>query len=251
MGDDVDIRIDTHGSWNVHAALNVLKQVEDCNLEYIETPVGGPLEYQFRAMERLRLMTTIPISSHSWLPPFLPRPAGSATLEQELDLNLMEKYDAADISAPDAYVGPLAMKRIYDVAKFVGMGCTQHSGYEMGVNMMFRLHVSAFSMPYQQTPRLATWSGSVPGLLHAIDAHYNQWKDDVLQGGKMKYIEGFLRIPDKPGLGVELDPEKLKEYEYTEEIAQRHANYDKEIKERYVEATGWVHERNGWPRYTG
>lgn len=251
LGDNVDIRIDTHGSWNAQTALDVLKGVEACHLEYIKTPVGGPLDYQFRSMHRLRMMTTIPFSSHSWLPPFLPRPGGSTTLDQKLDLKLMGKYDPADISAPDAYVGPLAMKRIYDVAKFVGMGCTQHSGYEMGVNMMFRLHISAFSMPYQQNPRLATWSGPIPGLLHALDAHYNQWKDDVLKGGKMKYIEGFLCIPDKPGLGIELDTEKLKEYEYAEEMARRHASYDKEIKERYVEATGWIHERNGWPRYTG
>jgi len=251
IGDDVDIRVDPHGSWNAQTTLRILKGVEDCHLEYIETPVGGPLEYQFRSMHRLRMMTTVPFSSHSWLPPFLPRPSGSATLDVELDLKLMEKFDPADISAPDAYVGPLAMKRIYDVAKFVGMGLSQHSGYEMGVNMMFRLHVSAFSMPYQQSPRLATWSGPIPGLLHAIDAHYNQWKDDVLKGGKMKYIEGFLRIPDKPGLGIELDAEKLKEYEYTEEKARRHAAYDKDIKEHYIEATGWIHERNGWPRYTG
>lgn len=248
VGNDVDIRIDPHGSWNAQTTLRVLKGVEDCHLEYIETPVGGPLDYQFRSMHRLRMMTTIPFSSHSWLPPFLPRPRGSATLDQELDLNLMEEYDPADISAPDANVGPLAMKRIYDVAKLVGMGCTQHSGYEMGVNMMFRLHISAFSMPYQQNPRLATWSGSIPGLLHAIDAHYNQWKDDVLKGGKMKYIEGFLGIPESPGLGIELDTEKLKEYEYTEQTARRHATYDKKIQENYVEATGWVHERNGWPR---
>jgi len=251
IGDDVDIRIDPHGSWNAQTVLRVLKGIEDCHLEYIETPVGGPLEYQFRSMHRLRTMTTIPLSSHSWLPPFLPRPSGSAMLDAELDLKLMGKYDPADISAPDAYVGPLAMKRIYDVAKFVGMGLTQHSGYEMGVNMMFRLHISAFSMPYQQRPRLATWSGPIPGLLHAIDAHYNQWKDDVLKGGKMKYIEGFLRIPDKPGLGIELDAEKLKEYEYTEEKARKHAAYDKEIRQHYIEATNWIHERNGWPRYTG
>ena len=250
LGDDVDIRIDTHGSWNAQMALRVLKGVEDCHLEYIETPVGGAPEYQFRSMHRLRMMTAIPFSSHSWLPPFLPRPAGSATLDQELDLELMKKYDPADISAPDASVGPLAMKRIYDVAKFVGLGCTQHSGYEMGVSMMFRLHVSAFSMPYEQKPRLATWSGPTPGFLHAIDAHYNQWQDDVLKGGKMKYREGFLTLPDKPGLGVELDAEKLKEYEYTVEKAHRHAAYDKYIKESYVEATGWLHERNGWPRYT-
>jgi len=32
---------------------------------------------------------------------------------------------------------------------------------------------------------------------------------DVVKEG-YKYVDGFLEVPDKPGLGLELDEEKLK-----------------------------------------
>ncbi len=60
---------------------------------------------------------------------------GTASLEQELDLAMLARYDAADISAPDfsySVVSPLAAWRIYEVASHVGMGLTMHSAYDSG-----------------------------------------------------------------------------------------------------------------------
>ena len=247
LGDDIDIRIDPHGSWNARQATTVLRAVEDVRLEYVETPIGGALEVQFRETERLRSLVGTPVSSHSWLPPYLPH-RGSARLDQPLDYVSLGKYDAADISAPDAEVGPLALKRVYDIAKFVGMGCTQHSSYELGVRMAFRLHASAFAMPYEQNPRLATWSGPTPGMLHALDMHYNQWRGDGLVGGKMPVVGGGLNVPNAPGLGVSLDAERLAEYAYSVDKAARYAAHLRDIRARYADETGWRRDRNGWFR---
>jgi glucarate dehydratase len=34
----------------------------------------------------------------------------------------------------------------------------------------------------------------------------------VIVGGPMKYEKGAIRVPDAPGLGIELDREKLEKY---------------------------------------
>ena len=70
-------------------------------------------------------------------------------------------------------------------------------------------------------PRLPTVDESQCGLeilrLHenlsfAADAHYHHLTDDIIRGGKMKYVNGAIVVPRDPGLGVELDRDKLRQY---------------------------------------
>jgi glucarate dehydratase len=71
-----------------------------------------------------------------------------------------------------------------------------HSGTEFGVSMAAVLHLAA----------------SLPNLSHAPDAHYHYLDDDIIKGGKIPYLEGGMKVPSGPGLGVELDEEKLDQY---------------------------------------
>jgi glucarate dehydratase len=52
----------------------------------------------------------------------------------------------------------------------------------------------------------------VPNLAFAADAHYHHLVDDVIKGGKMRYENGAIAVPSTPGLGVELDRDKLGTY---------------------------------------
>lgn len=52
----------------------------------------------------------------------------------------------------------------------------------------------------------------MPNLSVAADTHYHHLVDDVLVGGKMVYHDGCLPVPTGPGLGVELDRERLERY---------------------------------------
>jgi glucarate dehydratase len=44
-----------------------------------------------------------------------------------------------------------------------------------------------------------------------MDAIYHQWRDDVITT-PLHYKDGALTVPTGPGLGVELDREKLGRY---------------------------------------
>jgi glucarate dehydratase len=52
----------------------------------------------------------------------------------------------------------------------------------------------------------------VPNLGFAADAHYHHLTDDVIAGGRMRYENGAIRVPDAPGLGITLDRDKLARY---------------------------------------
>lgn len=260
VGYEVDIRVDPHASWSESEALRFMKGVEDCRIEWIEEPVGGRFENIFRAGHRLRMMTTIPISSHIWLPPlkrdtkplrYGESPSGrygDETLDQPIDADVMRRHVAADISAPDAYAGPLALKRYYDTAKFMGMELGMHSAYELGPATAIRLHTAAFAFPYTIPYHIIWGNGSMPMSLHGLDAHYNQWVGDVIKGGKMKYENGCLAVPEGPGLGVELDLDLLEQYAWSKEKQQVHTDHIERIRATHLDTLGWRKDRMGWLR---
>ena len=76
------------------------------------------------------------------------------------------------------------------------LGVAVHSSGELGIQLATMLHLGA----------------AIPNLSFAADAHYHHLTDDIIDGGKLKYENGAIRVPDKPGLGVRLDRDKLAEY---------------------------------------
>lgn len=76
------------------------------------------------------------------------------------------------------------------------IGVAVHSSGELGIQLATMLHLGAV----------------VPNLSSAADAHYHHLKDDIIKGGLMKYENGKIKVPTAPGLGVELDRDKLQQY---------------------------------------
>lgn len=52
----------------------------------------------------------------------------------------------------------------------------------------------------------------LPNLVFTADAHYHQLVDDIIIGGPMQYKNGAIAVPTGPGLGVEIDRDKLGKY---------------------------------------
>jgi glucarate dehydratase len=75
------------------------------------------------------------------------------------------------------------------------MGLSMHSNSHLGISLMAMSHVAA----------------ACPHLTYACDTHY-PWqteKDEVVAGGRVRFQNGAVQIPEKPGLGVELDYDQL------------------------------------------
>src|ERR1700681_3449314 len=86
------------------------------------------------------------------------------------------------------------------------LGVAVHSSGELGIQLASMLHLGAV----------------LPNLTFAADAHYHHLTDDVIEGGLMRYENGAIRVPDRPGLGVTLDRDKLGKYS---ELYQRLGGY--------------------------
>ena len=71
-----------------------------------------------------------------------------------------------------------------------------HSSGELGIQLASMLHLGA----------------ALPNLGFAADAHYHHLTDDIIVGGKMEYRGRRDRPAEGPGLGVEVDRDKLAQY---------------------------------------
>jgi glucarate dehydratase len=76
------------------------------------------------------------------------------------------------------------------------LGVAVHSSGELGIQLATMLHLGAV----------------LPNLTFAADAHYHHLLDDVIEGGKLAYVDGAIAVPKGPGLGVTLDRAKLAQY---------------------------------------
>ena len=111
---------------------------------------------------------------------------------------------AYDVVQPDANVmGITETKRVADLARLEGLACIPHSWHN-AITMAANLHVVA-SIPNRDLLELQrTWHWSAEPF---------RW--DVLKD-PIELNDGFLSVPDGPGLGIELDEDVIEEYPYVE-----------------------------------
>ncbi len=267
---EIDIRVDTHGSWNFVEARRIIRRLEVLNISYIEQPLnslmperfypansppintarhGYQQEYYFRKLEELRRNTTIPFSCHWWTPPIVQPPGVSRMSNRwEFDWYMIERYDPVDIAVPDIGLGVFGLWRLLQMARFTGLHLTLHSNFELGVQSAFR--AAMFSALGYYPESAGIYLGTSPRLCVAMDTEYNQVRDDVLVGGKLTFRDGHIELSADPGHGLRLDPARVERYRHTEEAARPHREYAQTIYDNYLLDRPRRRTMSGWPKLT-
>jgi len=193
---DVPLRWDPNGVWSIGTALRIVELCHDrrVRLEYLEDPVFG-----LTAMATVRRKAgSLPLATNTSVFALgdLPR----AVAERPVDIILGDLH---------WYGGMTGLRALAQICQVFDFDLGLHSGREFGISMAAHVHAVA---------ALPNISGA-----RAIDSHYHMLVDDVL-AAPLRYVDGAMRIPDGPGLGVELDTEKVARYheEYLRGHGQRY-----------------------------
>lgn len=186
LGPNVALRIDPNSAWTVDTSVRVGRElaVELGRGGYLEDPTAG---LENMAAVRKRLLSEgieTPLASNVAVTCF-------ADIPRSVEL------DAVQVILCDNHYwgGMRQVQHLARLAKTFGIGLSMHSNTHLGVSLMAMAHVAA----------------ATPHLTYACDTHY-PWqsaKDEVVLGGRVPIKNGCVRIPDKPGLGVELDYDQL------------------------------------------
>jgi glucarate dehydratase len=190
VGPKMRIFLDPNGTWMLSTALYVAKRLEDTNILYYEDPIA----YNEVNIRRLQQSTRTPIAVMCARQAELQ----SVLLHGTADVVQTDLYDAGGLRGTHAW---------YAVARAFQKPTAMHSGREIGIAQVAKMHAVA----------------AQPDVVYPTDGIYNQYVDDILVGGKLKYTNGVLPLSNKPGLGVEVDPAKLAQWELTDSV---HREFD-------------------------
>ena len=175
------LRIDPNAVWSVATAARVAQRLSDCDLEYLEDPTWG-----MRGLARVNAKV-----------PWMALASNMAVFGMD-DLLPAIQMDVVDVVLLDPHwYGGISRARLAgQVCELANVDVGMHSGAELGISLAAMLHLAAV----------------LPNLAVAIDTHYHHLTDDVIAGGLMAIESGAIRVPTGPGLGVELDRDKLRIY---------------------------------------
>lgn len=177
-GRDIPVTIDANCGWTIQQARHCLRAMADVNLLLAEQPIpaGDPA-----ALAELRRDTPAPIMADESV----------FTLQ---DAWLLTTHRAADIFSvyPGKHGGIAATAEIIAVARAAGLRCTIGSNLELGIGTAAMLHVAA-AFPEVDTD-------SFPA--DTIGPFYH---DTDLLTQPLDLGPPYAKIPEGPGLGVELD----------------------------------------------
>ncbi|NIM44982.1 MAG: hypothetical protein GTN80_04070 [Nitrososphaeria archaeon] len=182
VGPDVEIRVDANQAWSTGEAIRRIKKLEKFDLEFVEQPV---IMRNVDGLAYVRRSVNTPILAHE----------SAWTFYDALEVIKKEAADALQLDPRFDY-GFLAMKKAAGMAEAAGLPIGMHGWYVTGVSM------GAF------TNLLA----SIPNATIASQTHYYHLVDDVIKEDLLKFREGHLRVPEGPGIGVELDKDKFDKY---------------------------------------
>ena len=174
------VRFDPNGLWSTEQAIRFGQRIEDLNNDYLEDPVFG-----LNGMRRVRQMVRVPLATNTVVVNF-----------EQLAVNVLDT--AVDVILLDTtfWGGIRPCLKAGGICETFQLGVAVHSSGELGIQLATMLHLGA----------------ALANLTVTADAHYHHLTDDVIAGGLMKYENGSIAVPTGPGLGVELDREKLRQY---------------------------------------
>lgn len=177
------ITIDPNGCWSLNEAVEICKDKHDI-LTYCEDPCGAEDGFSGREiLAEFRKATGLPTATNMVATDW-------RQMQHSVALN------SVDIPLADPHFWTMSGSvRVGQMCNEFGLTWGSHSNNHFDISLAMFSQVAA----------------AVPGEITAIDTHWI-WQEGTerLTKEPMKIKDGFIQIPDKPGLGVEIDMSAIK-----------------------------------------
>lgn len=175
------ITLDPNGAWSLEEAIRLCKGKNNI-LAYAEDPCGAENGYSGReVMAEFRRATGLPTATNM-----------IATDWRQLGHTL--SLHSVDIPLADPHFWTMqGSVRVAQLCNEWGLTWGSHSNNHFDISLAMFTHVAA----------------AAPGKITAIDTHWI-WQDgQYLTKEPLKIEGGMIAVPDKPGLGIEIDMDAI------------------------------------------
>lgn len=175
----IPLRIDPNGAWSIETSLDVAARLRG-KLQYLEDPTMG-----MAGMAAVARAAGIPLATNMCV-------VGFDQIAEAV------RTDAVQIILSDHHFwgGLRRTRELGIICETFGLGLSMHSNSHLGISLAAMTHVAA----------------SMPRIDYACDTHY-PWNGayDIIKPGAIEIRDGAVQVPTGPGLGVELDEDRLRE----------------------------------------
>jgi glucarate dehydratase len=175
------VTLDPNGAWSLEEAVRLCKGRGDV-LAYAEDPCGAENGYSGReVMAEFRRATGLPTATNMIATDW--RQLAHAIQLQSVDIPLADPH----------FWTMQGSVRVAQTCQMFGMTWGSHSNNHFDVSLAMFTHVGA----------------AAPGKVTALDTHWI-WQDGQrLTREPLQIQDGHIRVPERPGLGVELDMDRV------------------------------------------
>jgi galactonate dehydratase len=184
VGDDIDILIEAHDRFSTYAAIEIGNWLKDYDVTWFETPV---LSTDVSAL--VEVARRIPV-----------RMVAGERMHAIHEFGEFLSHNVTDVINPE----PLGVGGIWRSLQIAGIAEAHHAeialhNAESPFKTMVALHIDAV------TPNVF--------IQECFDDFLEPWVPEVLSGF-LRVENGYLRMPDAPGIGVELNEDEAKKHPY-------------------------------------
>ncbi|MBA4025244.1 MAG: glucarate dehydratase [Gordonia sp.] len=178
---DARITLDPNGGWLLSEAIETCRGLRDV-LAYAEDPVGPEGGFSGREVMSEFKRATGMLTATNMI----------ATDWREMGHTI--RFGAVDIPLADPHFWTMAGSvRVAQLCDAWGLTWGSHSNNHFDVSLAMFTHVAA----------------AAPGNVTAIDTHWI-WQDGQrITQAPYEIVDGYLTVPDRPGLGVDLDMDQV------------------------------------------
>jgi glucarate dehydratase len=204
------ITIDPNGAWSLQEAIELCHNQHE-TLAYVEDPCGAENGYSGREiMAEFRKATRLPTATNMIATDW--REMGHAVQLHSVDIPLADPH----------FWTMQGSVRVAQMCHEWGLTWGSHSNNHFDISLAMFTHVGA----------------AAPGKITALDTHWI-WQEgrDRLTKDPFKIADGKIAVPDKPGLGVEVD---------MEQIEKAHLLYNEHGLGARNDATAMQYLMQGW-----
>ena len=176
------LRLDPNANWSLETSIAAAEELDEL-LEYYEDPCPG-----LDGMAELARHTKLPLATNMVITTLddFRRNAERGAGRGAVQVLLSDHH----------YWGGLRLTQtLARMCALWDLGMSMHSNSHLGISLMAMTHVAA----------------SIPNLTYACDTHYPWQEEEVIEGGRVVFQDGAVRVPEAPGLGVRLDRTRLAE----------------------------------------
>jgi len=176
------LRLDVNGAWTPGTARRQLRKLAEFDPYYVEQPLEHD-DLEGHAL--LRQFQSVPIALDESA--YTLNDVGNIVRAGAADVILLDPHEAGGLWQTVKAAG---------IAESVGIPVTLHCGGELGLSQAAYLHLAA----------------SIPNMTLAIDNERDYIAGDVIHH-PFVVESGHLDVPLRPGLGVDVDLDRLREFE--------------------------------------